>query len=39
MDALIDNILEGYITEFDVDTVKYYNDAEREILRDQGEYF
>ena len=29
VDVCIDNILEGYITEFVVDIVKYYSDAER----------
>ena len=29
----LDNILEGYITEFVVDTIKYYSDVEREFFK------
>ena len=28
VDVCIDNILEGYIIDFVVDTIKYYNDVE-----------
>ena len=29
----IDNILDGYITKFSIDTVKSYNDVEREFFK------
>ena len=33
VDVWIDKILEGYITEFAVDKVKYYNDVERDFFK------
>ena len=39
VEVCIDSILEGYIIEFTVDTVKSYSDAERELFnRPRGRF-
>ena len=39
VEVWLDNILEGYITEFAVDTTKSYNEAEREFFNGPRDRF
>lgn len=39
IDYWFDNILGGYITEFDVDTIKSYSEVERDFFRGPGGKF